>query len=244
MMGFTLFGRELARIVRSPKLLIPIIGVLFIPIMYSGMLVGAFLDPYGKLGELPVAVVNEDQGASFEGETLTVGSDLVASLKENKQFRWAFVDREAAEKGLESGDYYYAIEIPSVFSKQATTLLDENPQPASLNYISNDSDNYLAAKIGHTAMDQLQAELSQEVTKAYAQAGFHQIGDAANGIADASAGAAKLRDGAADAANGASLLLENAGKLASGTLELKSGADKLGKGAGSVAEGTAALSSG
>ncbi|GGD76286.1 YhgE/Pip family protein [Paenibacillus nasutitermitis] len=243
-MGFTLFGKEISRMVRNPKLLIPIIGILFIPIMYSGMLVGAFWDPYGKLSELPVAVVNEDQGAAFEGKTLAVGSDLVANLKENKQFNWAFVDRAEAEKGLEAGDYYYAIEIPASFSKQATTLLDENPQPASLQYISNDSDNYLAAKIGHTAIDQLQAELSQEVTKSYAEAVFNQIGDAADGITKASEGAAKLKDGAADAASGASLLLENVGKLASGTLALQNGAAALDKGAAQVAKGTAVLSTG
>src|SRR5262245_27959699 len=140
--GLSLFGREMNRIFRNPKLLIPIIGILFIPIMYSGMLIGAFWDPYGKLDRMPVAVVNADAGADFQGKPLTVGQDLVKELQANKTFHWAFVDRKKAEKGLKDGDYYYVIEIPSEFSKQATTLLDKEPHPAALRYLTNDSASY------------------------------------------------------------------------------------------------------
>ena len=159
MTALSLFSKEISRIVRSRKLLIPIIGILFIPIMYSGMLIGVNWDPYGKLSKLPVAVVNEDAGAQFKGKSLTVGDDLVKELKEKKDFKWAFIDKAKAEKGLENGDYYYVIEIPEQFSRQATTLLDKNPQPAALRYVTNDSENYLASKIGQSAIDKLQAEL-------------------------------------------------------------------------------------
>ncbi|WP_219835791.1 YhgE/Pip domain-containing protein [Paenibacillus sp. R14(2021)] len=243
-MGLSLFGREMKRIVRQPKLLIPIIGILFIPIMYSGMLIGAFWDPYGKLDEMPVAVVNEDAGASFNGQPLAVGKDLVAELKADKQFKWAFVDQKEAQAGLKNGDYYYVIEIPSSFSKQATTLLDKEPHPASLRYVSNDSENYLAAKIGHTAVDQLQTQISQQVTKAYAKAVFSSIGEAADGIAQASDGASKLSEGAASAEQGAVQLRDNIAKLASGSQQLAGGVKALDSGAGKLTAGTAAVSDG
>ncbi|MFC5652905.1 YhgE/Pip family protein [Paenibacillus solisilvae] len=244
MTGLTLFGREMSRIVRDRKLLIPIIGILFIPIMYSGMLIGVNWDPYGKLSKLPVAVVNEDAGAQFKGKSLTVGEDLVKELKEKKDFKWEFVDKVKAEKGLEDGDYYYAIEIPEQFSKQATTLLDKNPHPAALRYVTNDSENYLASKIGQSAIDKLQSEISSQVTKAYAEAVFNQIGDAADGIAKASDGAAKLSNGAADAKQGAELLRDNVAKLAGGSKELLSGVSQLGTGASSVSAGAAKVSDG
>ncbi|SFT03254.1 YhgE/Pip domain-containing protein [Paenibacillus sp. BC26] len=244
MRGLSLFGKEFSRIVRSPKLLIPIVGVLFIPIMYSGMLIGSFWDPYGKLSELPVAVVNEDAGAQFEGKPLAVGQDLVDELKVNKEFDWVFVSRAEAEKGVRDGDYYYVIEIPESFSKQATTLLDEKPQPAAIRYVSNDSGNYLAAKIGQAAIEKLQTEISQQVTKAYAEAVFDSIGEASDGIVQASEGAGKLNDGASDAEKGAKLLRDNVAKLASGTEQLAGGVKALGSGAGQLAAGTAAVRDG
>ncbi|SEO14142.1 putative membrane protein [Paenibacillus sp. OV219] len=229
---------------RNRKLIISIIGVMFIPIMYSGMLIGSFWDPYGKLNELPVAVVNEDAGVQFKGKSLAVGSDLVKELKENKDFKWDFVDRDAAKQGLQDGKYYYAVEIPSSFSKQATTLLDEKPQPAALTYMSNDSGNYLAAKIGQSAISKLQTGISQQVTKAYAEAVFANIDEATDGIAKASDGASQLSSGAADANSGAERLRDNVAKLASSTEQLAGGVATLDKGAEQLHSGTAQVSDG
>ncbi|AZN40006.1 YhgE/Pip domain-containing protein [Paenibacillus albus] len=244
MKALSFTGKEFVRIMRNRKLIISIIGVMFIPIMYSGMLIGSFWDPYGKLNELPVAVVNEDAGAQFKGKSLTVGSDLVKELKVNEDFKWDFVDRAAAKQGLQDGKYYYAVEIPASFSKQATTLLDEKPQPAELTYMSNDSGNYLAAKIGQSAVSKLQTEISQQVTKAYAEAVFDNIGEASEGIAKASDGASQLSSGAADAKSGAELLRDNVAKLASSTKQLAGGVATLDKGAEQLASGTAQVSEG
>lgn len=244
MLGLSLFGKEMKRILRSPKLLIPIIGILFIPIMYSGMLIGAFWDPYGKLDRMPVAVVNADAGAQFAGEPLTVGQDLVKELQADKTFNWAFVDGAKAEQGLKNGDYYYVIEIPSEFSRQATTLLDKEPHPAAIRYLTNDSENYLASKIGSSAIEKLRTEISQQVTKAYAKAVFGSIGEAADGFAQASAGAGKLEDGAKSAEQGAAQLRDNVAKLASGTQQLAGGVEALASGAGQLKAGTAAVRDG
>lgn len=57
-----LLKEELFAIFKNKKILIPIIAVMFVPVMYAGMFLWAFWDPYDKLTELPVAVVNEDVG--------------------------------------------------------------------------------------------------------------------------------------------------------------------------------------
>ena len=44
---------------------------------------------------------------------------------------------KAADQGLKDGDYYMVITIPSNFSKNATTLLDAQPQKMILNYTTN-----------------------------------------------------------------------------------------------------------
>ena len=48
-------------------------------------------DPYGKLSELPVAIVNKDQAATYNDEKLTIGEDMVSNLKENKALDFHFV---------------------------------------------------------------------------------------------------------------------------------------------------------
>jgi putative membrane protein len=88
-----LLKEELFTIFKNKKILIPIIAVMFIPVLYAGMFLWAFWDPYGKLDELPVAVVNEDTGATLDGGHLKLGNDLVSKLKSSKQFAFDFVDK-------------------------------------------------------------------------------------------------------------------------------------------------------
>ena len=111
------------------KLLIPILAVLFIPLIYSGVFLKAYWDPYGTVDQLPVAVVNLDEGSHYDGKTLQVGDDLVKELKKNDSFKWHFVDsEEKAIKGLNNEDYYLVVEIPKDFSKNASTVLDKHPK--------------------------------------------------------------------------------------------------------------------
>ena len=119
---------EWKSIFTNRKLLIPIIAVLFIPVMYAGMFLWAFWDPYANLSDLPVAVVNADEGAEYNDTSLTLGDDLSEKLKESGQFKFVSVSKEEADKGLVNEDYYLLIEIPENFSQHATTLLDEEPQ--------------------------------------------------------------------------------------------------------------------
>ena len=69
-------------------LLASLIVMLFVPIMYGGFFLGSIWDPYGNTKHLPVAVVNEDTGATFEGKTINVGADMVKDLKANNDMGW------------------------------------------------------------------------------------------------------------------------------------------------------------
>lgn len=81
MKSLSVFTKDLGAALRNPKVLIPMIAILFIPVMYSGFFLKAFWDPYGKMNELPVAVVNQDVGANYEGKQLQAGNDLIEELK-------------------------------------------------------------------------------------------------------------------------------------------------------------------
>ena len=44
-------------------------AIIIIPVLYAGMFLWAFKDPYARLNTIPVAVVNEDAGALIDGGT-------------------------------------------------------------------------------------------------------------------------------------------------------------------------------
>ncbi len=242
--GFKQFGREISAILRNKKVFIPVIAVIMVPVMYSAMFLGAFWDPYAKMDQLPVAVVNNDTGTEFQGKSLHIGDDFVDKLKENRKFDWAFISKEEALQGMKDNKYYMTIEIPEHFSQDATTLTSDQPQPAKLVFLPNESFNFLAAQIGNTAVEQMRAMLNKEVTETYAKTVFEKLEDAADGIVKAGDGAGQIADGTAKAKDGAQLLEQNLAKLTEGTTALQDGASKLDAAGSALADGSSELKTG
>ena len=56
------------------------------------------MGPYGKLSELPVAVVNKDQAASYNGESMNIGEDMVSNLKDNDALNFHFCNRRRRDR--------------------------------------------------------------------------------------------------------------------------------------------------
>lgn len=251
MKGITQFGRELSAIVRNKKVLIPVIAILLVPVLYSGLFLNAFWDPYDKMEDLPVAVVNSDKGAEFNGKTLTIGEEFIDKLKDNQVFKWSFVDKETAEDGLKNNSYYMAIEIPENFSEQTTTLTSDQPSPAVIRFLPNESLNFLSSQIGSTAVDKMKTQLNAEVTKEYARTMFDQVTELSDGLVTASDGASQIADGTHTARDGAVKISENLAKLTEGSVtmqdgvkQLVTGSSDLEKGAGQLKTGLGSLTTG
>lgn len=250
--------QEMKAMFQKHKMLIAIFGVMLVPLLYAGTFLWAFWDPYDKLEHLPVAVVNQDKGAEMEGKKITAGDDLVAELKKKPEFKWEFLSKEEAEKGLKERKYYLMIEIPSDFSQKATTLLDEKPTPAELHYIPNEGYNFLSSQIGNTAMEKIKVEVANSMTKTYAKSVFDAINKTKEGLAKASDGAKQIQDGTTKLHEGSVTMGENVGKLRDGAAklaqgqqdayqgsqELQNGAQTLAKGMDSFLEGNGALTEG
>ncbi|HGN6579743.1 phage infection protein [Bacillus cereus] len=250
MKGNQLLRKEFTEIIKSKKILIPIIAVLFVPILYAGMFLWAFWDPYKQLDDLPVAVVNLDKGAVFDGKSIEVGKGLVDNLKDNKSFKWEFVSEKEAKKGMEGRKYYMLVRIPDDFSSNATTLLKDNPKPLNLEYIPNESLNFLSSQIGGTAIEKIKTEVSSTLTKTYAEKMFDSIQDVSKGLADGAEGANKLHDGSSELHDGSSKVTDGlhtlqgkSGEMKDGVQELADGSNKLVDGSGKVTNGLNVLNS-
>ncbi|AJG52381.1 YhgE/Pip domain-containing protein [Bacillus cereus] len=237
MKGNQLLRKEFTQIIKSKKILIPIIAVLFVPILYAGMFLWAFWDPYKQLDDLPVAVVNLDKGAVFDGKPIEVGKGLVDNLKDNTSFKWEFVSEKEAKKGMEDRKYYMLVRIPDDFSSNATTLLKDEPKPLNLEYIPNESLNFLSSQIGGTAIEKIKGEVSSTLTKTYAEKMFDSIQDVSKGLADGAEGANKLHDGSSELHDGSSKVTDGLHTLQGKSGEMKDGVGKLFDGSGKVTAG-------
>lgn len=239
-----LVKEELLAILRNKKVLIPIIAVMFVPVLYAGMFLWAFWDPYAKLDELPVAVVNEDVGATLDGTHLKIGDDLVSKLKKNKQFGFEFVDKEKGYDNLKNQKYYMVIEIPKDFSKNATTLLEEHPEKLELIYTPNESYNFLSAQIGNTAAEKIKTAVAEKVTETYAETMFDKISELSEGVVKASDGAGQLSEGSVDLNKGSQDLNEGLATLAKKSIEFSNGIKTADGGSNKLAAGSKELYNG
>ncbi|MBJ8082222.1 YhgE/Pip domain-containing protein [Bacillus cereus group sp. N14] len=239
-----LLRKEFTEIIKSKKILIPIIAVLFVPILYAGMFLWAFWDPYKQLDDLPVAVVNLDKGAVFDGKPIEVGKGLVDNLKDNTSFKWEFVSEKEAKKGMEGRKYYMLVRIPDNFSSNATTLLKDDPKPLNLEYIPNESLNFLSSQIGGTAIEKIKGEVSSTLTKTYAEKMFDSIQDVSKGLADGAEGASKLHDGSSELHDGSSKVTDGLHTLQGKSGEMKDGVQKLADGSNKLVDGSGKVTNG
>ncbi|GIO31977.1 MULTISPECIES: YhgE/Pip domain-containing protein [Paenibacillus] len=244
MRSLSVFLKDMAATVRNRKLLISMIAVICIPVMYAGLFLGAFWDPYGKMDQLPVAVVNNDAGAKYGDEELRIGEELVQELKKGNDFGWKFVSHGEAEKGMEENRYYMTIVIPEDFSSKAATVMEEHPQPSEIIFEPNEGFNFLASQIGGTAVKEIRSKVSEKVTEAYSKSLFQQITKVADGLGEAGNGASELSDGAVKLDEGAAKLKENMSKMVAGAVKLQEGIRPLEDGAGDLQKGATSLKEG
>lgn len=223
---------------------IALIFLLIVPLIYSGFFLAGYWDPYGRLDKLPVAVVNLDKGAVMDEKTIHAGDDFVKNLKENKELAFHFVSEKNADEGLKEDKYYMVVTIPENFSKKVSTLMDEKPEPAKLQYKVNPGKNFVAAQIGTTAVENMKTKISNSITKSYTEGVFSKFQDLAQGLSDASNGAEKLHEGTTDAKNGANQLADGIDRLSNGTSKLKEGSEKLASSQSALTGGANELSQG
>ncbi|MGE7870558.1 YhgE/Pip family protein [Bacillus paramycoides] len=223
---------------------IALIFLLIVPLIYAGFFLAGYWDPYGRLDKLPVAVVNLDKGAVMDEKAIHAGDDFVKNLKENKELAFHFVSEKNADEGLKEDKYYMVVTIPEDFSKKVSTLMDEKPEPAQLQYKVNPGKNFVAAQIGTTAVENMKTKISNSITKSYTEGVFSKFQDLAQGLNDASNGAGKLHEGTTDAKNGINELSSGINRLSDGANQLKEGSDKLAASQGALIGGANELSQG
>lgn len=225
-------------------MIIILLGIAFIPSLYTVIFLSSMWDPYGKLANLPVAVVNEDKAVQYNDENLAIGDNLVDELENSDEMDFEFVSKSDAEAGLKDGDYYMVITIPENFSENATSLLEDEPEQMTLNYETSAGHSYIASKLTSSAANTIKDSVSSEVTKIYAETIFAQLQTVADKMQDAADGGSQIKDGVEEAADGNATITENLNTYIDGVSQVNEGATALNEGTSQLTDSMPALTSG
>ena len=233
--------KEWKAIFKKPTFIIVMIGISLIPALYNIIFLSSMWDPYGQLSDLPVAVVNHDKEASYNGNTMAIGKDMVSNLEQNKSLNFHFVDEEEGKKGLENGDYYMVVTLPSDLSEKAASILTDHPEQMQINYQTSSGHSFIASKMSDSAMTQLKQNVSTNVTETYTKALFNKMLDLKDGMSQAASGSEKLTDGANQLVAGSQTLTTNLHSLADLSLTFLNGTEQFTKGLSSYVSGVEQL---
>lgn len=228
------------------KLMLIVFAVMiFIPSIYSVTFLKSMWDPYNKLNDLPIAVVDQDQAVNYQGTNLKVGHDLSNNLSKSKAMDFKVLkSTKSAQKGLADGKYYMIITIPKNFSKNATTLLNKTPKKMVLHYETSAGHNFTASKMTAQAAEKAAQSVSEQVTKTYSKTMFASIKQVSKGMEIAAQGSQKLTNGGSKLESANQQLTTGLNTLASSSLTFASGAKTLNQGLNQYISGVTQVANG
>jgi YhgE/Pip-like protein len=160
-------------------LLSPII-VLTIVLIF-GLAFKPTLNPTPK--NVPIALVNEDQGMDVPGEgKMNFGKAVSEKLHEmvaenGSAVKWKMADNyEEAIKGLDNKEYYAALIIPKDFSAKQFTLRTPNPTSSEVQILVNQGMNMMAAtmtgQLLNNVIDNLNANVRTQLLADFEKQGL------------------------------------------------------------------------
>src|SRR5699024_8923325 len=207
---------------------------LLVPLIYAMIMLSPKWGPQDNIDNISVAVVNEDQGANQDGETVNVGNELVDNLKANPTLGWDFVSSEQAEKGMDDMEYYMVIEVPKHFSEDALTVLDDEPKQPELKFTQNEGLNYMAAQVTDSAIATIKEQLSTQITETYIQTVVDDLGGVGEGFTEEDEGAGEFDDGTTELKDVTKLMLNSLTDKVDDISELADGSRELNEGTGEL----------
>jgi len=234
---------ELRRITASRGARVVVLALILVPTIYAGLYLYANHDPYGRLRDVPAAIVVEDTGADnpVGGDRIEAGKAVADQLVDSHSFNWAKVDRTTAESGVEDGTYDFALVIPRDFSASLTSSADSDPRQAQLRMLTNDVNSYLSTTIADTVTGNVRDAIAERVSQEATTSFLLGIADLRTGLEEGATGAGKVADGIQQAQYGAHRLSTGADRLAAGATRLSNGAGRLEAGLATLETSTADL---
>lgn len=241
---FKEFISEAKKATANTYLRIALAAVMLVPLFYGALYLKAFWDPYAKMDQVAVAIVNLDKGYNEGTSKINVGDELVSSLKSDDHLKWVFVSATDAEKGMNEKNYYASLTVPADFSAKIYSVDGANPTSASLTYRSREATNYLATTITSSVSSKVTDTLSHKITKKYLDNIFVNLKSTATDLTKAKDASIQLASGLNTASQGSGILYNGLVSAGQGSEQLISGLNTLTSGQNSLTSGLTTAVSG
>lgn len=229
---------------RTPSQRLALAFIVLIPLLYGGLYLWSTWDPYGRLDQIPVAVVNNDQPVVVSGQRIAAGEQFVAELRKTPIFGWRFVDDAEASAGVRDSRYYFKISVPRDFSARLSSGATGIPRRAGMLITLDDANGYGVGIMAKSVQSELESKINSAAVGAYYESAFGNLQRPRAGIGDAAAGAEGLRDNLATAHQGGTTLVTGLTQLRAGADQLAPGAQRVSVGVNTIAGIVAPLANG
>lgn len=181
--SWQIFWRDFTRLMRVPRALIIVVGVIIIPSLYAWFNVNAFWDPYSNTNQFTIAVSNNDTGGTLElpdqpNAEIDIGSEIVDQLRENDQIDWQILPEVEAQEGLRQGDFYANIVIPESFSSDLLSMIGGNFTQPELLYYVNEKTNGVSPTITDTGASTVNDTIANTFKETVGEAAVEQLREA------------------------------------------------------------------
>ena len=117
--------------------------------------------------KMTVALVNEDQGAEFNGDNYQFGNEFIKNIEKDDQQDWFVVSRGVAENGLKRNVYNMMIVIPNDFTKKALSIESKTPEQVVVNYKINATDNSNLKATAEKTASSILGEFNRRIIDVY-----------------------------------------------------------------------------
>ncbi|OXS36006.1 YhgE/Pip family protein [Streptomyces sp. XY006] len=235
---------ELRRFGRGKLPRAALVALLVLPLLYGALYLWSFWDPYGRLDRIPVALVNDDKGATADGRRITAGDDITEGLRDSKTFDWREVDAAEARRGVEDGTYYLSLTMPADFSERIASSSGDTPETGALQVHTNDANNYIVGQISRTVFGEVRRAASTKTSRSFLDRIFVSFSDIHGKTVEAAEGADKLKGGIGKAEKGSKDLADGLKDAEDGSGRLATALKKLTKGAGALQDGSQGVADG
>ena len=232
------------------------LALVLAPLLLASIVLVAVANANERLSDVSAAIVNNDDGAEIDGQTVPLGRQLSAGLVEGSDneagignYNWVLTDAEDAEEGLAAGRYAAVVTIPEDFSAKATSFSDAaTAESAVVNVETSEKARIADGAIGNyitsTAAEVFGASLSEGFIDGIL-VGFNtlneQLGTAADGAVELADGTTQLADGLDQLADGTQASADGSQELSTGVSAYMSGVSKLASGLKQLSSGTKKL---
>jgi putative membrane protein len=235
---------ELRRFGRGKLPRAALVALLLLPLLYGALYLWSFWDPYGRLDRIPVALVNDDKGATADGRRITAGDDITEGLRDSAVFDWHEVSAAQARAGVEDGTYYLSLTMPADFSRRIASSAGDSPETSALQVRTNDANNYIVGQISRTVFSEVRTAASTKASRSFLDKIFISFSDIHGKTVEAADGADRLKGGIGKAEKGSKDLADGLKDAKSGSGKLSKGVKKLNKGAGDLEDGSQKVADG